>query len=140
MLSPCTTVLRLLLAFACGGIIGGEREKKGRSPGLRTHILVCLGSTLIMLVGIYILERYQAVAAIDPARVAVGVVTGIGFLGAGTIIRNPQGIRGLTTAGSVWINAAIGLAVGSGYISGAITATALAFFTLSTLKRIEKDD
>ncbi|MCP4653032.1 MAG: MgtC/SapB family protein [Candidatus Omnitrophica bacterium] len=138
MLSLFDTIVRLSLAFVFGGVIGLEREKRGKHPGLRTHILVCVGSALIMLVSIYVFQAYQDIAQIDPGRIAAGVVTGIGFLGAGTIIRNPQGIRGLTTAGSVWINAAIGLAAGCGYISGALFATIIAYVTLSYVKRAEE--
>lgn len=137
-MSEFTIVLRLLIAFILGAFIGLEREKKGGHAGLRTHILVCLGSTLIMLTSLYIYDIYQDKAALDPARIAAGVVTGIGFLGAGTIIRNPSGVRGLTTAASVWISAAIGLAVGCGFIIPAVLTTLLAFLTLSSLKKIEK--
>ena len=132
-----TYVLRLVLSFSLGGIIGLEREKKGGHAGMRTHILVCMGSALIMLVSIYVYEMYKANGVAVPSRIAAGVVTGIGFLGAGTIIRSPEGIRGLTTAASVWISAAIGLAVGCGFIAPAVFTTVLAFFTLSFLKRIE---
>ena len=131
------TFFRLIVAFLLGSIIGWEREKKGRSAGLRTHILVCVGSTLIMLISVYMYASYQQTAAIDPARIAAGVVTGIGFLGAGAIIRSGEGSRGLTTAASVWVSAAIGLAVGCGYIMGALLTTAIAFLALSFLKRIE---
>lgn len=128
---------RLAMALILGGIIGFEREKKQRSAGLRTHILVCLGSALIMLVSIYIYNIYRGEAIVDPARIAAGVVTGIGFLGAGTIIRDTEGIRGLTSAASIWVSAAIGLAVGCGYFSAAFSATLMAFITLSLLKKLE---
>lgn len=133
-----TTTTRLLLAFILGGAIGFERESKGRSAGLRTHILVCMGSALIMLTSIYIFDIYKGLTAVDPGRIAAGVVTGIGFLGAGTIIRGPQGVHGLTTGASVWVSSAIGLACGCGYISAAITTTLISFLTLSFLKAIEK--
>jgi len=138
MLEDISCILRLLIAFILGGVIGLEREKKGGHAGLRTHILVCVGSTLIMLVSLYIYDIYQGKVPVDPARIAAGVVTGIGFLGAGTIIRSPEGIRGLTTAASIWVSSAIGLAVGCGYIIPAVTTTAIAFLTLSTLKWVEK--
>ncbi|MBU1121108.1 MAG: MgtC/SapB family protein [Candidatus Omnitrophota bacterium] len=131
------TIFRLLLAFVLGSVIGFEREKKGRDAGLRTHILVCVGSALIMLVSIYVYELYKGVAALDPARIAAGVVTGIGFLGAGAIIRSSEGNRGLTSAASVWVSAAIGLAVGCGYLSAAVATTIIVFFTLSLLKKAE---
>ena len=138
MLNLFSTVLRLVIAFILGGVIGLEREKKGARAGLRTHILVCMGSSLIMLTSIYIFEAYQGKAVVDPARIAAGVVTGIGFLGAGTIIRSSERVKGLTTAASVWISAAIGLAVGCGYISAAITTTVIVYFSLSILKKLEK--
>lgn len=139
MLNIFSTVIRLLAAFFLGGLIGFEREKKGARAGLRTHILVCMGSCLIMLTSIYIFELYHTKGMVDPARIAAGVVTGIGFLGAGTIIRSPERVKGLTTAASVWISAAIGLAVGCGYMSAAITTTIIVYFSLSFLKKIEKE-
>lgn len=138
MADTITTIVRLILAFILGGIIGLEREKKGRSAGLRTHILVCVGSSLIMLTSIYMYDYYKGNANLDPTRIAAGVVTGIGFLGAGAIIRSAEGNRGLTTAASVWVSAAIGLAVGCGYISAAVATTLICFFTLSVLSITEK--
>ena len=138
MLNFFDTVSRLVIAFILGGIIGLEREKKGGYAGLRTHILVCTGSTLIMLVSLYIFESFRHDVPLDPARIAAGVVTGIGFLGAGTIIRNPNGVRGLTTAASLWVSAAIGLAIGCGYLSAALVVTVLAFLALYFLKFTEK--
>jgi len=140
MLDLAATTLRLVLAFVLGSVIGFERERKRGIAGLRTHILVCVGSTLIMLTSLYIWDIYQGRAAIDPGRIAAGVVTGIGFLGAGTIIRSAQGVKGLTTAASVWVSAAIGLAVGCGYISAAVVTTGMAYLALSLLKKLEKDE
>ncbi|OPX30382.1 MAG: hypothetical protein B1H08_01835 [Candidatus Omnitrophica bacterium 4484_171] len=137
MLSAAGTIIRLVLAFFLGGIIGLEREKKGRSAGLRTHILVCVGSALITLVSIYIYNQYSNQASIDPARIAAGVVTGVGFLGAGAIIRSPEGSYGLTTAASVWVSAGIGMAVGCGYFSAATAATIIVFLTLYFLKKAD---
>jgi len=138
-MSLIVTTTRLILAFLLGSILGLEREKKGGSAGLRTHILVCMGSALIMLTSIYIFESYNNSATVDPARIAAGVVTGIGFLGAGTIIRSSEGIRGLTTAASVWISSAIGLAIGCGYVSAALVATLISYLSLSFLKKLEKE-
>lgn len=138
MLNLFTTFLRLAIAFGLGSVIGFERERKGGSAGLRTHILVCTGSALIMLVSLYIFDLYQGKATIDPGRIAAGVVTGIGFLGAGTIIRSRERIKGLTTAASIWISSAIGLAVGCGYISAALMTTLIAYLSLSSLKKLEK--
>jgi putative Mg2+ transporter-C (MgtC) family protein len=138
MISTLSAIIRLVLSFVLGGLIGFEREKKGRSAGLRTHILVSLGSTLIMLISLYMYYQYRAVTSIDPVRIAAGVVTGIGFLGAGAIIRSAERNRGLTTAASVWVSAAIGLAVGCGYFTVAIVTSLIVFLTLSPLKRLEK--
>ena len=138
MLTLWEIIKRNICAFALGAVIGLEREKKGRSAGLRTHILVCTGSCLIMLVSLYMYELFKDRATLDPARIAAGVVTGIGFLGAGTIIRSQEGIRGLTTAASIWISSAIGLAVGCGFYEVALFSTFLVFLTLAFLKKIEK--
>ena len=138
MLSFLNILIRLVLAFLLGGILGFERERKGRSAGLRTHILVCAGSCLIMLVSLYMYDLFRDKTALDPARIAAGVITGIGFLGAGTIIRSAHEVKGLTTAASVWISAAIGLAVGCGFFHGAFITTGIAFITLYCLKPLEK--
>jgi putative Mg2+ transporter-C (MgtC) family protein len=137
MLTDTQVVWRLFLAAGLGGIIGFEREKHNRRmAGFRTHILVSIGSSLIMLVSIYIFEIYAGKAPVDPARIAAGVVTGIGFLGAGTIIRSGESVRGLTTAASLWTVSGIGLAVGCGfYIAGWATAV-IAFATLYLLRKI----
>jgi len=140
MVNLFSTIVRLTLAFILGGVIGLEREKKGVSAGLRTHILVTVGSALIMLTSLYIYGMFKEEGcAIDPGRIAAGVVTGVGFLGAGTIIRSKEGIRGLTTAASIWISAAIGLAVGCGYFSAAIIVTGASYLALSILKKLEKE-
>lgn len=111
-------VLRLLLATALGAIIGYQRERAGKSAGLRTHILICAGAALFTVASLY---GFGAVA--DPARVAAGIVAGIGFLGAGAIIRRDEGVvAGLTTAATIWAVAAIGLAAGAGlYLVSAVT-------------------
>ncbi|UCC95098.1 MAG: MgtC/SapB family protein [Candidatus Omnitrophota bacterium] len=138
MITLTDTISRLIFAFIIGSVIGFERERKGGVAGLRTHILVCVGSALIMLVSLYIYDIYKGVAPLDPGRIAAGVVTGIGFLGAGSIIRSSEGIKGLTTAASVWMSAALGLAVGCGYISAAVVTTLLTYVCLSFLKRIDQ--
>lgn len=130
-------VLRLILSALLSGLLGLERQLHRRAAGLRTHILVSLGSTLIMLTSIYIFDIYKGSAAVDPARIAAGVITGIGFLGAGTIIRYGEEVRGLTTAASLWVAAALGLAVGCGFYIAALTTTALVLSALLLLRRIE---
>ena len=137
-LTIATITFRILLGFIFAAIIGLERQKKGSSAGFRTHILVCVGSTLIMLVSLHIFELFRNTTSADPGRIAAGVITGIGFLGAGAIIRSAEQIKGLTTAASIWVSAAIGLAVGCGFIFGAALVTFIAFTTLFFLKRIEK--
>ncbi|ADL07999.1 MgtC/SapB family protein [Thermosediminibacter oceani] len=136
-LTQAEIVLRLFLSILLGGIIGLERESINRPAGFRTHVLVCAGSTLTMLVSLYMFEKYRALTPMDPARIAAQVVSGIGFLGAGTIIRVGPTVKGLTTAASLWTVGSIGLAVGSGFYLGAIAATFLTFVTLISLSRIE---
>ena len=138
VLGTLVTWQRLLLAFILGSAIGLERERKGGSAGLRTHILVCVGSALVMLVSIYIYEIYKGQVPVDPGRIAAGVVTGIGFLGAGTILRGGRDIKGLTTAASVWVSSAIGLAAGCGFFSAALATTVITVMTLSLLKWAER--
>lgn len=139
MVGTFSMVVRLILAFIFGSILGYEREKRRGSAGLRTHILVCMGSALIMLTSLHLYDMYQGKASVDPGRIAAGVVTGIGFLGAGTIIRSKEGVKGLTTAASLWISAAIGLAVGCGYISAALITTVITYLSLSYLKKVEQE-
>ena len=119
-------VLRLLLAAALGAIIGFQRERANRPAGLRTHTLVCVGSALFTIASLYGFGGWA-----DPARVAAGIVTGIGFLGAGAIMRREGGlVAGLTTAATIWIVAAIGLAAGAGlYVLSAVT-TVIALIVL----------
>lgn len=131
------TLIKLILACLLGGIVGFEREHMNRPAGFRTHILVCVGSALIMITSQYIFEMYSGRANIDPARLGAQVVSGIGFLGAGTIIRDGFNVRGLTTAASLWAVSAVGIAVGTGFYEGAIMSTALIFLTLILLKKIE---
>ena len=141
MLTDTQVVWRLFLAVILGGVIGFEREKHNKGmAGLRTHILVSVGSALIMLVSIHIFEIYAGRASVDPSRIAAGVVTGIGFLGAGTIIRSGESVKGLTTAASLWTVSGIGMAVGCGfYIAGWATAV-IAFTTLYLLRKLPVED
>ena len=138
MLTSTEIITRLLLAFLLGGLIGFERELHGRVAGLRTHMLVCVGSTLLMLTGMYLFYQNRDTASIDPTRIAAGVVTGIGFLGAGTIMRFRASIRGLTTAASLWTVTGIGLAIGSGFCFGAAVSSVLVLVVLLLLSKVEK--
>lgn len=121
--------LRLLLACIFGGIVGYERERTDSPAGFRTHILVSLGAALIMILSMYGFNEFTSVSK-DPARLAAQVVSGIGFLGAGTILRDNTSIRGLTTAASLWVVSAIGLATGAGFYFSSFLATLLVFITL----------
>src|SRR5690554_6597847 len=114
-----------------------EREANNRPAGLRTHVLVTLGSALIMLISMYGFQNFYGSKS-DPARLAAQVVSGIGFLGAGTILRTGNTIKGLTTAASLWVCAGIGLAIGSGYYVGGLTTAAIVLFSLKGLSGIEK--
>lgn len=123
---------RILLAALLSGIIGYEREHSHRPAGFRTHILVAIGSALVMLTAINMNETVEG--SLDISRMSAAVITGIGFLGAGTILREGFSVKGLTTAASLWAVACIGTAVGGGYTTGAIVATIIIYFTLNSLK------
>ncbi|MGQ9424667.1 MgtC/SapB family protein [Gilvimarinus sp. F26214L] len=133
--------LRLMAATLAGGAIGAERAYHGRAAGFRTHILVCVASALLML-----LMQYQWLAVpadqlatirVDPTRMAQGIMTGIGFLGAGVILHDRQTVRGLTTAASIWITAAIGIILGSGFYAIGAAAGVLVLGTLSLFRWLE---
>lgn len=131
-----SVALRLLLALFLGGLIGMERGRHGRAAGMRTHILVCIGSCMTALVGIYILQFINP--GENVTRIAAQVISGIGFLGAGTIlIRNQAIITGLTTAAGVWCTATIGIALGYGFYLGAIIATVITIVTATLLAHLE---
>jgi putative Mg2+ transporter-C (MgtC) family protein len=129
--------LRITASVIFGGVIGLERERKGRAAGLRTHILVCMGSCLIMLISFKVFDIYKGQTTLDPGRIAAGVVTGIGFLGAGTIIRNPKQVKGLTTAATIWVSAAIGLGVGCGFYFPAFLVTLFSVIILFFFRKLE---
>jgi putative Mg2+ transporter-C (MgtC) family protein len=129
------TVVRVLLAFILGGIVGLERERENRPAGLRTHMLVSAGSACFTVASIYGFGELGTVR--DPARLAAQIVTGVGFLGAGTIFRTGATVRGLTTASSIWITAALGVLAGLGMFTVAVFATALTWFTLQVVRNIE---
>ena len=135
-------LLRLVLAAVLAGAIGIERELREQEAGLRTHMLVCVGATMFMLVGVYGWSDYELGndigVVVDPARVASYVVAGIGFLGAGAIIRHGINVRGLTTAASLWVVAAIGVAVGAGMYGLAVATTALVLLALWPLAQVKQ--
>lgn len=138
MLSTGDVILRMLLATLSGGIIGMERERIRRAAGFRTHILVCGGSALVMLISLFLFETYGAYTNIDPSRLGAQVISGIGFLGAGTILKDGSSIKGLTTAASLWAVSCIGLAIGSGFYVGGITATVLVLIALKFFPGFER--
>lgn len=128
------TIIAILLCVLLCGIVGFEREKRGRSAGLRTHLLVGVGSCIIMILSIY---GFPAGAGQDVARLAAGVLAGVGFLGAGTIIHDHGSIKGLTTAGTIWLVMAIGLACGSFNFLLAILCTLIVVLVLTVFRKIE---
>ncbi len=136
MLTNQDILLRFVLALIASAAIGLEREKTKHAAGMRTHMLVCVGATLITLVSMDVFPE-------DPARIAAGIVTGIGFLGAGTIFRDKNNVRGLTTAASIWAVAGVGLALGAGALFIAAVGTIAVFITLElgrvfAVKRLDK--
>ena len=135
-----TIVSHLLVATVAGALIGYERSYQGRPAGFRTHTLVCIASALLMLLAIYQGAWFNAsseIVRVDPTRMAQGIMTGIGFLGAGVIVKEGASVRGLTTAASIWITAAIGILAGVGFYFPVVIATALTLGTLSMFRWIE---
>lgn len=138
LLSNMELTIRLVLSLVLGGIIGLERETTNKPAGFRTHILVCMGSAIIMLTSIFIFSQFQGKTNVDPTRIPAQVVSGIGFLGAGTIIREGASVKGLTTAASLWAVSAIGLAIGAGFYYGATLATFMMLLTLVTFNKLDQ--
>lgn len=132
-------ILCLILTVVFASLIGLEREKHGHNAGLRTHLLVALGSAIVMVISVYGFASWDAnsTSGRDPARLAAQVVAGIGFIGAGSIIRNGVSVKGLTTATTLWIAMAIGLCFGSGNIVIGISGSIIAYVTLVALKKVE---
>ena len=129
-------VVRSAVAVVCGGLIGLERELKNKPAGFRTNILICLGSAMYMTVGLLLASAGEAQS--DPARIAAQVVTGIGFLGAGCIIQQRERVKGLTTAATIWVVAAIGIVAGAGFPILAIIASLMVLMTLVVMGGIER--
>lgn len=138
MVTTAVVFQRLLLTALIAGVIGYERERHGRAAGFRTHILVGIGSCLIMLTGLHLMDAFSGRATIDPTRMAAQVVSGIGFLGAGTILRFRASVRGLTTAASLWATGGVGLAVGAGFLWGAIATGLIVLMALFGFSRMER--
>jgi putative Mg2+ transporter-C (MgtC) family protein len=138
ILTEADMLLRLGLSFVAGAIIGFERSSRHQVAGLRTHILITVGATLLMLLSIWLPQEFSGLKNGDPGRIAAQVVSGIGFLGAGAIIRLGNNIRGLTTAASLWFVAAVGLAIGGGMFLAAAAAEIIGLATLLLLSYFEK--
>lgn len=131
------SLIKLLLATVLGGFIGGERENKSRPAGLRTHMLVCIGAALVQVTAINFYHNYSGGFNVDPMRLGAQVISGIGFLGAGTIIKEGVNIRGLTTAASLWVVACLGLTIGAGLYIEALGGTFFIFVALKLFKALE---
>jgi putative Mg2+ transporter-C (MgtC) family protein len=136
-------IVELALAGLCGGLVGLERELRGRQAGFRTNLLVCIGSALVMIVSNHVARTSwphlpNVTITVDPARIAYGVMGGIGFLGAGTIVKQANAVRGLTTAAGLWCVAALGLAAGLGMYTLTVAATLMVLFTLWILEYFAK--
>jgi putative Mg2+ transporter-C (MgtC) family protein len=135
-------LVHLLVAMVAGGLIGLERSYYGRPAGFRTHTLVCMASSVLMLVTIYQRDWFSGAmietVRVDPTRMAQGIMTGIGFLGAGVIMKEGASIRGLTTAASIWITAAIGILAGVGFYSALTVVTILTLSTLTLYRLVEQ--
>ena len=129
-----TLIIRTLLAIICAGVIGFERDAHGSAAGLRTHILVCLGAMIAMSTGVFAATHFSG----DASRIGAQVVSGIGFLGAGTIMVNRGHIKGLTTAAGLWTSACIGLAIGTGFYEAAIVGSIAVLIVEKWLKRLKK--
>ncbi len=132
-----TTILRVLLSMVLGGAIGLQREKNRHAAGFRTHILVCMGATMTVLTGVFAVQVLHLSG--DPLRIASQVVSGIGFIGAGTILITQRAhVRGLTTAAGLWATASVGLAVGIGFYEAAILCTSVILIVMALLKSFDR--
>jgi putative Mg2+ transporter-C (MgtC) family protein len=130
--APWAEVILVVVSFLCGAVVGSERERQEKPAGLRTLILICMGSTIFTMA-----SMSAALGAKEPSRIAAQIVTGVGFLGAGSILRERNGITGLTTAASIWAVSAVGIVVGAGYAAGGFAAALAIVFTLAGLSRAE---
>jgi putative Mg2+ transporter-C (MgtC) family protein len=137
-LSEFDMLIRLGLGFLAGAVIGLERASRHQVAGLRTHILISTGATLLMLLSIWLPQEYNGLKNGDPGRIAAQVVSGIGFLGAGAIIRLGNNIKGLTTAASLWLIAAVGMTIGAGMFVAAGATLLITLITLMILNRVER--
>ena len=136
-LNAVSIIIRLLMAVICGGLIGIERGRKGQAAGCRTHMLVCIGSASVMMTNIYAMHEFNM--TVDPTRIGAQVVSGIGFLGAGTIlVTSKNQIRGLTTAAGLWASACMGLAIGIGFYELAIIGNVFIFAVIAVINKFDR--
>lgn len=133
MTSELEVLVRVFLAAILGGAVGFDRQLRRKPAGVRTHMLVAMGSALAVGVSVLVTQDVVGVGRTDAVRVAAGVVTGVGFLGAGAILRSPEGVRGLTTAAGIWVTATIGIALGFGYYGIAVGSTVIAVIIIAVL-------
>lgn len=138
MITEMDLVFRLLLAAGLGGVIGLERERAHKVAGLRTHALVAMGAALLSIISIYGFESIAKGAAFDPSRLISNIIVGIGFIGGGAILRRGPRIMGTTTAATLWLVSAIGIAAGIGFTFGALAAAAIGYLVLTLLWQVEK--
>ena len=138
LLSNKEVILKLLLAVIVGGFTGYEREKSNQFAGFRTHILVSIGACITSIIALELFNKYSSISTMDPARLPAQVLSGIGFLGAGALLKNSNGIRGLTTAAGIWATACIGIAIGYGQYVLGIAAWLLVMVTLYIFKNFDK--
>lgn len=138
MITETELILRLLLAAGLGGVIGLEREWAHKVAGLRTHALVAIGAALLSIVSLYGFEDFARGSSFDPSRLISNIIVGIGFIGGGAILRHGPRIVGTTTASTLWLVAAIGIAVGIGFTEAALAAAAIGYLILTVLWKIEK--
>lgn len=136
-INPAGCCVQLVLSMLLGSVVGFERRRRGQTAGVRTFSLIAMGSTLAMILSIYVPQRYESILEGDVTRIAAQVISGIGFLGAGAIIQMKGSVRGLTTAAGIWMVSAIGMAVGCGLYLVSVVATLLILFILVLLERIE---
>ncbi|KXZ40318.1 putative Mg2+ transporter-C (MgtC) family protein [Alkalithermobacter thermoalcaliphilus JW-YL-7 = DSM 7308] len=137
-MSRADIIYRLILAMIIGGIVGIEREKSNQWAGFRTHVLVAVGSCVAAMTSLLLFNDYKDVINLDPGRIPAQVLSGIGFLGAGAILKTQSSVRGLTTAAGIWVIACVGLAIGYGYYYLSFMVLIFLFITLYTLRKIEK--
>lgn len=137
-ITTVSAMVRIALSLILGACVGIERKTKGQMAGLRTFSLICMGACIAMMLSIYVCQETSGLQRADPGRIAAQVISGIGFLGAGTIIQMKGSVRGLTTAAGIWIIAAVGMAVGCGLYLVAVVSTVMVLLVLTLLERLEK--